>query len=157
AWAVVSGTSEPAGAELRSGGEPQGRTPARVVVVAGSHRVGIMHPGDKPWVSDVQVQANTPFAPGPGRCGLPDVRPAVSSSPQGAAVSVGGAYRGRTPLEIDVRPGIAQAVTVLRDGYEPASREVKVAPGARESVTLALQPILGQVIVKATPADAQLY
>lgn len=157
AWAVVSVTSEPAGAELRIGGEPQGRTPARVELMAGSHRVEIMHPGYKPWVSDVQVQADTPFELGPVRLGLPDGRLAVSSSPQGAAVSVGGAYRGRTPLEIDVRPGIAQAVTVLRDGYEPASREVKVAPGARESVTLALQPILGQVIVKATPADAQLY
>ena len=157
AWAVVSVTSEPAGAELRIGGEPQGRTPARVELMAGSHRVEITHPGYKPWVSDVQVQADTPFELGPVRLGLPDGRLAVSSSPSGAAVSVGGAYRGRTPLEIDVRPGIAQAVTVLRDGYEPASREVKVAPGARESVTLALQPILGQVIVKATPADAQLY
>jgi len=27
----------------------------------------------------------------------------------------------RTPLEIDVRPGIEQAVSVLRDGYEPAA------------------------------------
>ena len=157
AWAVVSVTSEPAGAELRIDGEPQGRTPARLELMAGSHRVEITHPGYKPWVSDLQVQANTPLELGPVRLGLPDGRLAVSSSPPGAAVSVGGAYRGRTPLEIDVRPDMAQAVTVLRDGYEPASREVKVAPGARESLTLALQPILGQVIVKATPADAQLY
>jgi len=72
-------------------------------------------------------------------------------------VSVGGAYRGRTPLEIDVRPDIPQAVTVLRDGYEPAQRVVSVASGGREALSLSLKPILGQVIVNATPADAQLY
>ena len=157
AWAVVSVTSDPAGAELRIGGERRGRTPAQIELMAGSHRVEITHPGYKPWVSDVQVQANMPLELGPVRLGLPDGRLAVTSSPPGAAVSVGGAYRGRTPLEIEVRPDIAQVVTVLRDGYEPAQREVKVAPGGRESVKLELQPILGQVIVKATPADAQLY
>ncbi len=157
AWAVVSVTSDPAGAELRVDGQARGPTPARLELMAGSHRVEITHPGYKPWVSDVQVQANTALELGPVRLGVPDGRLAVTSSPPGAAVSVGGAYRGRTPLEIEVRPDIAQVVTVLRDGYEPAQREVQVAPGARESVTLALQPILGQVIVKATPADAQLY
>lgn len=157
AWAPVSITSEPAGAELRIGSEARGRTPARVELMAGSHRLELVHPGYKPWVSDVQVQANTPLQVGPVRLGLPDGRLAVTSSPPGAAVSVGGAYRGRTPLEIDVRPDLAQAVTVLRDGYEAVQREVKVAPGARESLALTLQPILGQVIVRATPADAQLY
>jgi formylglycine-generating enzyme required for sulfatase activity len=156
-WAMVSVTSEPAGAELRVDGESQGRTPVRLELMAGSHRVEIAHPGYKPWVSDVQVQANTPLELGPVHLGLPDGRLSVTSSPSGAAVSVGGAYRGRTPLEIDVRPDIVQTVSVLRDGYEPAQREVKVAPGGRESVALALQPILGQVIVKAVPADAQLY
>jgi len=157
AWALVSIASEPAGAELRIGGEARGRTPARLELMAGSHRVELTHPGYRPWTSDVQVQADTPLELGPVRLGLPDGRLAITSSPQGAAVSVGGAYRGRTPLEIDVRPDVAQVVTVLRDGYEPAQREVEVAPGARESVAVALQPILGQVIVKATPADAQLY
>jgi formylglycine-generating enzyme required for sulfatase activity len=157
AWAPVSITSEPAGAELRVGGEARGRTPARLELMAGSHRIELTHPGYKPWVSDVQVEANTPLELGPVRLGLPDGRLAVATSPPGAAVSVGGAYRGRTPLEIEVRPDIAQVVTVLRDGYEPAQREVKVGPGRRESVALTLQPILGQVVVNATPADAQIY
>jgi formylglycine-generating enzyme required for sulfatase activity len=125
--------------------------------MAGSHRVELTHAGYQPWVSDLQVQANTPLELGPVRLGLPDGRLAVSSTPAGAAVSVGGAYRGRTPLQIDVRPDIAQVVSVLRDGYEPAQREVKVAPGARATVALTLRPILGQVIVRATPADAELY
>ena len=157
AWAVVTVTSEPEGAEVLVAGEARGRTPLEVELMAGSYRVELRHPGFKPWLSDVQVQANEPLTLGPVRLGLPDGRLAVRSTPAGASVTVGGAYRGRTPLEMDVRPDIAQAVTVMRDGYEPARREVSVAPGARAALEVSLQPILGQVIVSAKPADAQLY
>jgi formylglycine-generating enzyme required for sulfatase activity len=157
AWATVAISSEPAGAEVLVAGEVRGRTPLRVELMAGSHRVELRHAGYKPWLSDVQVQANVPLELGPVRLGLPDGRLAVTSTPAGAAVSVGGAYWGRTPLEVEVRPDIPQVVTLQRDGYEPAQREVSVASGAREAVAVSLKPILGQVIVNATPADAQLY
>jgi formylglycine-generating enzyme required for sulfatase activity len=157
AWALVSIASEPEGAEVRIGGEVRGRTPVGIELMAGSHRVELRHEGFKPWVSDVQVQANEPLTLGPVRLGLPDGRLAVRSTPAGASVTVGGAYRGRTPLDIDVRPDVALAVAVMRDGYEPAQREVSVAPGGRAALELALKPILGQVIVKATPPDAELF
>ena len=40
------------------------------------------------------------------RLGLPDGRLVVKSRPSGADVTIGGAYRGRTPLEVDVRPDL---------------------------------------------------
>jgi len=46
---------------------------------------------------------------------------------------------------------------VLREGYEPARRELSVAPGGREVVEFTLVPILGEVTVRAMPADAQLF
>jgi len=156
AWAQVSVASEPTGAEVLVAGKSLGSTPLEFELPAGSHRVEIRHPGFKPWVSDVQVEANVPLRLGPVQLGLPDGRLAVRSTPAGASVTVGGAYRGRTPLEIDVRPDIAQDVRVLRDGYEPRQRAVSVAAGGRELVEFALEPILGQVIVSARPADAQL-
>jgi len=157
AWARVAISSEPGGAELSVGGEARGRTPVEIELMAGSHRVELRAAGFKPWVSDVQVQANEPLSLGPIRLGVPDGRLAISSSPSGASVSVGGAYRGRTPVEIDVRPDVPQVVTLLRDGYEPVRREVSVGSGARESVAVSLQPILGEVVVKARPADARLF
>ena len=157
AWAEVSIASEPAGAEVRVGGEVRGRTPVSLELMAGSHRVELRLDGFKPWVSDLQVLANQPLALGPVRLGLPDGRLAVRTAPAGANVTVGGAYRGRTPLEIDVRPDVEQSVAVLREGYEPASRPVSVAPGARELVEFRLVPILGEVTVRSTPADAQLF
>jgi len=157
AWAEVSIASEPAGAEVRVGGELRGRTPLGLELMAGSHRLELRLEGFKPWVSDVQVQSNEPLALGPVRLGLPDGRLAVRSSPAGANVTVGGAYRGRTPLDIDVRPDVEQSVAVLREGYEPARRDLSVASGSREVVEFRLVPILGEVTVRATPADAQLF
>jgi formylglycine-generating enzyme required for sulfatase activity len=157
AWAVVRIASEPSEAEVRVAGEVRGRTPLELELMAGSHRVELRRDGYKPWVSDVQVRANEPLQLGPVQLGLPDGRLAVRSSPSGASVSVGGAFRGRTPLEVDVRPGITQSVAVSREGYEPATREVSVVPGGREMLEFALAPILGDVIVESQPADAQLY
>ena len=157
AWARVTVQSEPEGAEVLVAGEARGRTPLELELMAGSHRIELRHPGFKPWVSDLQARANEPVTLGPVRLGLPDGRLAVKSSPSGASVTVGGAYRGRTPLEIDVRPDVPQVVSVQREGFAPAHREVSVAPGGRAAVELALEPILGQVKVQATPADAQLY
>lgn len=157
AWGVVSISTQPDDAEVRIAGEPRGRTPLQLDLLAGSHRVELRREGFKPWISDIQVQANEPLTLGPVQLGLPDGRLVVRSSPSGANVTVGGAYRGRTPLEIDVRPGITQPVGVLREGYEPAVRELSVAVGGREVVEFKLTPILGEVIVRASPADAQLF
>ena len=157
AWAKVAIASEPAGAEVRVGGTPRGRTPLELELMAGSHRVELRLGGFRPWLSDVQVQANTPLTLGPVRLGLPDGRLAVRSVPAGADVTVGGAYRGRTPLEIDVRPDVAQSVAVLREGYEPARKELTVASGERAVAEFGLVPILGEVTVRANPADARLY
>jgi formylglycine-generating enzyme required for sulfatase activity len=156
-WAAVSIASEPAGAEVRVGGEARGTTPLALELMAGSHRVELRREGFKPWVSDVQVEASRPLTLGPVRLGLPDGRLAVRSVPAGASVTVGGAYRGRTPLDLDVRPDLEQVVNVLRDGYEPASRSTVVGAGARAVLEFRLVPILGEVVVRTTPADAQLY
>ena len=58
-------------------------------------------------MTDLQVVANEPQTLGPVRLGLPDGTLVVRTKPAGASLSVGGAYRGRTPLTIDVRPDVA--------------------------------------------------
>ena len=156
-WAVVSITSEPAGAEASVGGAPRGATPVELELMSGNHRLELRRAGFKPWVSDIQVKPNEPMKIGPVRLGIPDGRLAVRSSPAGANVTIGGVYRGRTPLEVDVRPDVTQAVAVSHEGYEPAGRDVSVASGARKAIDVSLEAILGEVIVRATPADAELF
>jgi formylglycine-generating enzyme required for sulfatase activity len=156
-WAAVSVTSDPAGAEALVGGKPVGATPVKLELMGGNHRLELRRAGYKTWVSDILVKANEPMNIGPVHLGIPDGRLAVQSAPAGANVTVGGVYRGRTPLEIDVRPDVSQAVAISREGYESATREVSVASGARRVVEVSLEAILGEVIVRATPADAELF
>ena len=134
-WAVVSITSEPAGAEASVGGTARGTTPVELELMGGNHRLELRRAGFKTWVSDIQVKPNEPMKIGPVRLGIPDGRLAVRSSPAGANVTIGGVYRGRTPLEVDVRPDVTQAVAVSREGYESGGTRcfggVGCAPGDR--------------------------
>ena len=155
-WSRVSIETDPAAARVLVAGKDRGETPVSLDLDAGSYRLELRRDGFKPWVSDVQVKANEPLRIGPVKLGLPDGRLVVRSRPAGASVTIAGAYRGRTPLELDVRPDLQQTVSVTREGYEPATRELAVAAGRSGIVEVELTPILGDVIVRANPQDAQL-
>jgi len=155
-WSKVTVETDPVGARVFVAGKDRGATPLSFDLDAGSYQLDLRRDGFKPWVTDVQVKANEPLRIGPVKLGLPDGRLTVRSRPTGASVTIGGAYRGRTPLELDVRPDLQQAVSVTREGYEPATRELSVAAGESAVVDVELKPILGEVIVRANPQDAQL-
>lgn len=156
-WAQVAVSSEPAGAQVLVDGEVRGTTPLTTEVMAGNHPLELRLEGFKPWTTDVQVKANEPMTLGPVRLGLPDGKLALRSTPSGASVSIAGVYRGQTPLEVEVRPDIAQSVVLTRPGYEAVTREVKLTSGERQNLEVALAGIFGEVAVRAQPADAQIY
>lgn len=157
AWADVTVTSEPAGAQVFVAGELRGTTPLTMEVVAGNHPIELRLDGFKPWSTDIQVKANEPLSLGPIKLGLPDARLAVRSDPAGAAVSVAGVYRGVTPLEIELRPDLTHTVVIAKPGYENAMREVRLGPGERSALSIPLKGIYGEVTVRAQPADAELF
>jgi formylglycine-generating enzyme required for sulfatase activity len=157
AWAEVTVTSEPAGAQVIVAGESRGVTPLTTQVMAGNHPIELRREGFKPWSTDVQVKANEPLSLGPIKLGLPDGRLAVRSDPEGASVSVAGVYRGVTPLDIELRPDLAHALVLSKPGYENAAREVKLAAGERRALSVPLTGIFGEVAVRAQPADAQVF
>jgi formylglycine-generating enzyme required for sulfatase activity len=157
AWAAVQVLTEPTGAGVFVDGKAQGSTPAKLELDAGTRRIELRHPGFKPWVSDLQVVANQPQTLGPVRMGLPDGTLVVRTEPAGASVSVGGAFRGRAPVTLDVRPDVTLALVAARDGYEPATTELTVGAGERREVRLALAPIFGEVTVLAEPATAEVF
>ncbi len=157
AWAPVTVLTEPTGATVLVDGTAQGATPAQLELDAGTHRVELRHPGFKNWVTDVQVVASQPQTLGPVQLGLPDGTLVVRTDPAGASVSVGGAFRGRAPVTLDVRPDVALALVASREGYEPATTQLTVGAGERREVQLLLAPILGEVTVLAEPASAEVF
>ena len=157
AWAPVTVLTEPTGATVLVDGAARGATPAKLELDAGTHRIELRQAGFKPWVTDVQVVANQPQTLGPVRLGLPDGTLVVRTDPAGASVSVGGAFRGRAPVTLDVRPDVALALVASRDGYEPETTQLTVGAGERREVQLSLTPIFGEVTVIAEPASAEVF
>lgn len=157
AWAEVSVSSEPAGAKLFVDGEERGVTPLTTQVLAGNHPVELRMEGFKSWTTDVQVKANEPMKLGPVRLGLPDGKLALRSEPSGASVSVGGVYRGQTPVSLELRPDIPHNVVLTLPGYEAATREVSLTAGENRTLSVPLSGIFGEVTVAVLPADAEVF
>ena len=62
----------------------------------------------------------------------------VESTPSGAAVTVGGAYRGTTPLTLADVPAGAASVEVRLSGYGSQGRDVVVAGGRSSTVSVGM-------------------
>jgi formylglycine-generating enzyme required for sulfatase activity len=157
AWAEVTVNSEPAGAKVLVDGEDRGVTPLTTQIMAGNHPLELQLEGFKPWTADVQVKANEPLSLGPIRLGLPDGRLSLRSEPSGASVSVGGVYRGQTPVTLELPPDMAHNVVLTLPGYEAATRQVSLGAGESRAVSVPLSGVFGEVTVQAQPADAQLF
>jgi hypothetical protein len=157
AFSPVTFDSKPAGARVAVDGRDIGETPLTTELDAGTYALSLTAPGFRRWESTIQVQANTPQKIGPVELGLPDGRVAVRSTPGNADVAIAGRYRGRTPLDVELSPGVDYEVNVTRAGYEPSRRVLRVKPGERVAVDVALKPIPGEVTVRGEPADAQLF
>lgn len=156
-WAAVTVHSEPPGARLSVDGRDAGVTPLTVDLDAGLRSLELSSAGLKTWRGSVLVHGGEAQTVGPVKLAAPDARLSVDSVPDGADVTVAGRYRGRTPLQTSLPPGLAYEVVVQRAGYEPATRRVDLrnAPGAK--LTLTLKPVLGEIRVHGEPADALVF
>jgi formylglycine-generating enzyme required for sulfatase activity len=155
-FARVRFESVPAGATVLVDGVALGAAPLSAEVDSGRRAVTFTHPEFRAWESLITVKAGEAQTVGPVQLGLPDGTLIVRTEPAGADVSVAGAYRGRTPLTLALAPGAAHEVVVTRPGYAAATRSVRLAPRATETLTVALLAQLGEVLVEGDPADAEL-
>jgi formylglycine-generating enzyme required for sulfatase activity len=147
----------PSGATVWADDRELGMTPLETELDAGRYTLAIVHPQFRRFESPLTVVAGQPLAVGPVELGMPDGRLVVHSKPTGADVSIGGRYRGRTPLTVGVPPGMPQDVLLTLAGHAPATQSVAVESRAERRIAVELRPMLGEVRVKGEPADAILY
>jgi len=156
AWAPVSFSSTPVGATIEVDGKDEGKTPATVELGAGERQVIVRAPGFKPWSRTLTAVSDVPQTVPPITLAPADGQVQVTSDPSGAAVSVGGTFRGNTPLTISLAPNRAHALRASLDGHSVGQQSVTVKPEGRESLNFELTPILGAVRFDITPADAEV-
>ncbi len=156
-WGRLELSATTPGAALSVDGGAPLPLPATVDLPAGVHRIAVTAPGAREWASSVLVKAGQTTAVGPLTLGAPDATLALRSRPAGAEVTVSGVFRGRTPLEIALPPGMSQELLVTRAGHQPWQQRVEPAAGQRLALVASLQPIPVNLTVKGEPAGAELF
>ena len=95
-------------------------------MLQGTRQLQIQKPGYKTWQSSIDVVAgNDKSLP---RVALirADGKVNVTTEPRGANVTIGGRYRGQSPLEVALAPGKSYTVLLSKVGYAPVKRSITV-------------------------------
>ena len=123
--------SEPSGSVVSVNGVRKGNTPLSLKDIApGKYKVAVGRPGYETWEKNIEIVSGdeltlTPTLT-PRKAGL-----TIKSEPAGAAVSLDGKRKGKTPLTMDdVEPGEHAVVATLSD-YEIWEERIEFAPGDR--------------------------
>lgn len=155
-WAEVTVSSVPDGATVLVDGAPAGTTPARLELMAGNRTLTLEKDGFKTLTRTVTAVAGEPQALEGLKLASADGLVRIISEPAGARVTVGGRYRGVTPLETELPPGTSYSISLSLAGYESATRVVDLTSTRGATVRVALEARMGTVQVRSDPADAEL-
>ncbi|MDX1506971.1 MAG: PEGA domain-containing protein, partial [Woeseiaceae bacterium] len=156
-WAEVTVTSEPPGATVYAGEQELGVTPAVVELFEGSHNLSVVREGFKAWDGSVTVQPNVAVSLPLIELEEADARLRVNTIPRGANVMVNGRYRGQSPLTLDLVPDIDYQIGLSKAGYGSTTRQVRLASGASESISVDLSARTGTVTVDVSPSAASVF
>jgi formylglycine-generating enzyme required for sulfatase activity len=155
-WGQLALSVTTPGAELSVDGGAATALPARLDLPAGVHRLRVSAVGARSWESTVLVRPGEVTTIGPLELGAPDATLVLRPQPAGAGVTVAGAFRGRTPLELALPAGATYEVSLTRSGYRDWQQRVVAVAGARTVLAPSLQPIPVPLTVSGEPAGAEL-
>ena len=156
AWANATVSSQPPGATLRVDGEVVGKTPLELELLQGRRQLELTAQDHKPLAVAEDIRAGVDRDLGPFVLEPLDGRLTIGSEPEAASVSVGGVFRGVTPLELSLASGTEHQLQLTKPGYRAFKEELNLGPGEERSIDARLRPEYGIVFVTAQPADARL-
>ena len=156
AWADVSFDLDPATAQVFVGDELLGEGGGTYEILEGEQTLRIELAGFAALSKTLDIEAGVAQD-----LGLLSLTPAtgvltLTSDPPGANVAVGGEFAGQTPLELELEPGRDHRLSLSRAGYRRASESIRMEAGSRASRRITLAPLLGDVLVKVSPAEAEI-
>jgi len=157
AWATVSLSTVPAGADVLVDGEIVGATPVNAEILQGRRDLILKLSGYKAWQDDFDVIAGEDFTIPTVQLEPADGLVFIRSNPSAASLTIGGDYKGLTPLEVALAPGQNHELTFFKNGYHSKKTIVRTRPNQERELNLELDPVLASVSVIAEPVDAELY
>lgn len=156
AWGNITISSDPAGATVLVDDAPAGKTPAAFEILEGERTLTLTLPGYASVQEDLVVEAGIDqdletftLVPATGVLSL-------SSQPSGANVSVDGEFAGQTPLDLELEPALQHRISLSKAGYRRASETITMKAGSSTARSVNLTPLLGDVLVRVEPAEAEL-
>lgn len=155
-WGALEISASTTGASVSVNDAAPVALPARVDLPAGLHRLKISARGARDWQSAVLLKAGETQRIGPVELGAPDARLRVSSRPAGADVTVGGVFRGRTPLTVGLPAGSEHDISVSLQGYKAIERRVFAAADKDIALQLSLQSVPVRLTIQGDPIDAEV-
>ena len=157
AWADVSFSTQPPGADVYVDDQDMGRTPNTPEILQGDHNVRIKLEGYKAWTGTISVTANEAMTVPAINLEPADAEVLLETVPARANVIVAGQYTGQTPITVALSPGEKADIRFFKEGYQRARRTLTVKSGQKQHVRIVLQPELAAVQFSSTPPDAELY
>lgn len=156
AWANVSISSEPPGAEVLLDGEALASTPGSLEILEGKRRVMLRLSGYREWSRELTLTAGETIDLGKIPLLPSDGTLFIRSKPSGANVTLNGRYLGQSPLDLGLAPGQSYALQLSKAGFMPKELSVPIEPATDVHLNLELSPVTGTIELAASPQDARL-
>jgi len=157
AWAEGSFSTIPVGADVLVDGEVVGKTPIDVEIIQGRRDITLKLSGYKAWQEDFDVIAGVDFAISDIELEPADGLVFIQSNPSAASVTIGGEFKGLTPIEVALSPREVHEITFFKTGYQSNKSVFQTEPNEEKEITISLNPILADVALQVSPKDAELY
>jgi len=154
---VLIVTSDPSNAAISINGEPKGNTPFDGTLEQGSHKIVITKTGYHPYEQIVTVSRDKDMKVAAQLEILPS-HLMITSEPEGAMIYVNGDRHGNAPVLLkNVEPGRLYTIRAEKEEFNPAEREVTVAPGETAEVAMILDTDTGGIDFVVNPPGVTIY
>lgn len=156
--ALILIRTEPAGADVRMSGVSMGSTPLLLAELptGRTHVFELSKTGYQTKKIDVSPEGRTPVVR-VETLALDSGIVECTSDPAGAAVVVNGVERGATPVVVRNVPKGLATISMKLAGYRDEVRELRLAPGDRQTLFVRMKSSPARLKVVSTPEQAKVF
>ncbi len=156
AWAQVFLSSQPTGAQVSVDDHVVGVTPLQTDILQGAHRIQLELNGYKAVQVQKEFQAGQNVRLDEFVLQANDGELLLSSTPEGATVTVDNRYYGTTPVSLQLASGIEHSIRLSRSGYLQSREQLTLKADESRALEMKLAPQYGTVFLSTVPADASV-